>query len=137
MTQHLAPTVPLNLALQRLLLQLHADVPAQRHTSSLVEYLYAATLSSLQPAPRNALPPAEPGPAERGALATCLAPFLATLTPEQSEAFTLFDLTGLSLNAAAAQVGTDRPTFQGRLQRARLRLRQLFVGGLPTTPAGP
>ena len=134
--EHLAPTLPPKPALQRLLHQLHADVPGQRTTSSLVGYLYAATLSSLHPAPPHALPPADPGPAERTALATSLGPLLATLTPEQIDAFTLFDLGGLSLNAAAAQVGTDRPTFQGRLQRARLRLRQLFVGGLPASPTG-
>ncbi len=135
--QHLAPTISPNPALQRLLRQLHADAPSQRPSSSVVDFLYAATLSSLQPTPRRALPvpPAEPGPTERAALATCLAPFLATLTPEQSEALTLIELDGLSLNAAASQVGTDRPTFQGRLQRARIRLRQLLSGCLSVPPA--
>jgi len=127
--QHLAPTVPPNSALQRLLRQLHAGAPSQRPSSSLVDFLYAATVSSLQPAPRRALPtpPAEPGPAERAALAGCLAPLLAGLTPEQREALTLIDLNGLSLSAAAAQIGTDRPTFQGRLLRARIRLRQILA----------
>ena len=129
---HLAPTVTPNPALQRLLRQLHADAPSQRPSSSVVDFFYAATVSSLQPTPHRTLPtpPAERGPAERAALAACLAPFLASLTPEQSEALTLIDLDGLSLNAAAAQVGTDRPTFQGRLQRGRIRLRQLLTGCL-------
>ena len=130
--QHLAPTIPPNPALQRLLRQLHADAPTQRPSSSVVDFLYSAAISSLQPTPRYALPtpPADPGPTERAALADCLAPLLATLTPEQSEALTLIDFDGLSLNAAAAQVGTDRPTFQGRLQRARIRLRQLLTACL-------
>ncbi len=132
--QHLAPTVPPNAALQRLLRQLHTDAPSQRPSSSMVEYLYAATTASLQPPPHRALPtpPAEPGPVERAALAACLTPLLVALTPEQSEALTLIDLDGLSLNAAAAQVDTDRPTFQGRLQRARIHLRGLMTGFLPT-----
>ena len=131
--QHLAPTIPPNPALQRLLRQLYADAPSQRPSSSVVDFLYTAAVSSLQPAPHRALPtpPSEPGPAERAALAACLTPLLATLTPEQSEALTLIDLDGLSLNAAAAQVGTDRPTFPGRLQRARIRLRQLLAASPP------
>ncbi len=135
--QHLAPTIPRDPLLQRLLRQLHADAPTQRPSSSVVDFLNAATLASLQPAPHHSLPtpPREPSPAEHAALAACLAPFLATLTPEQSEAFTLIDLDGLSLNAAAAQVGTDCPTFQGRLQRARIRLRQLLTGCLSAAPA--
>ena len=134
--QHLAPAVPPNPALQRLLRQLHVDAPTQRTSSSIVDVLYTATLASLLPTPRHTLPtpPTDPGPAERTALAASLAPLLVALTPEQSEAFTLIDLDGLSLNAAAAQVGTDRPTFQGRLQRARTRLRQLLTGAsLPLT----
>ena len=101
----------------------------------MVDFLYAATLSSLQPSPPTLeTPPAEPGPAERTALATCLAPFVATLTPEQSEALTLIDLDGLTLNAAAERVGTDRATFQGRLQRARIRMRQFLSACLSATP---
>lgn len=132
--QHLAPTITPNPALQRLLRQLHADAPTQRPSSSVVDFLYATTLFSLQPTSRCALPtpPAAPGHAERAALATCIAPLLATLTPEQSEALTLIDLDGLSLNAAAERVRTDRPTFQGRLQRARIRLRQLLTRCLPS-----
>ncbi len=132
--QHLPPTVPPNPALQRLLRQLHAEAPSQRPSSSVVEFLYATAVASVQPAPHRTLPtpPAEPGPTERAALAACLAPLLVALTPEQSEALTLIDLNGLSLNAAAAQVGTDRPTFQGRLQRARIRLRQLLLGAWST-----
>ena len=127
--QHLSPTSLVNPTLQRLLHQLHAEAPNQRLTSSLAEFLYATTLSSLQHAPDPSLPtpPTEPGPAERAALAACLAPLLATLTPEQSEAITLFDLDGLSLNSAAARVGIDRSTFQNRLQRARIRLRQMVA----------
>ncbi len=134
--QHLAPAITPIPALQRLLRQLHADAATQRPSSSAVDFLYAATLSSLLPTPRNVLPtpPAEPGSTDRAALAVCLAPLLATLTPEQSEAITLFDLDGLSLNAAAERVGTDRPTFQGRLQRARIRLRQLLIGCLSVPP---
>ena len=130
--QHLAPAVPPNPALQRLLRQLHVDAPTQRPSSSIVDFLYTATLASLLPTPRHTLPtpPTDPGPAERTALAASLAPLLVALTPEQSEALTLIDLDGLSLNAAAAEVGTDRPTFQGRLQRGRNRLRQLLTGAL-------
>ena len=134
--QHLAPTITPNPALQCLLRRLHADAPMQRPSSSVVDLLFAATLTSLQPTPQRVFPtpPAEPGPTERAALTVCLAHFLATLTPEQSEALTLIDLDGLSLNAAAERVGTDRPTFQGRLQRARIRLRQLLTGCLSSPP---
>ena len=136
MIQHLAPTTTPIPALQCLLRQLHADAPTQRPSSSVVDFLFAAAVSCLQPTPHHALatPPADPGPAERAALTATLTPLLATLTPEQSEALTLIDLDGLSLNAAAAQVGTDRLTFQGRLQRARIRLRQLLTGCLSVLP---
>jgi DNA-directed RNA polymerase specialized sigma24 family protein len=102
----------------------------------VVDFLHAATLASLQSTPRRALPtpPTEPGLAERAALAICLAPFLATLTREQAEALTLIDLDGFTLNAAAERVGTDRPTFQGRLQRARIRMRQLLSACLSAAP---
>ena len=100
--QHLAPAITPNPALQRLLRQLHADARTQRPSSSVVDFLHAATLASLQPTPRRALPtpPTEPGLAAR----------------------------------AAERVGTDRPTFQGRLQRARIRMRQLLSACLSAAP---
>ncbi len=125
---HLAPTTAPAPVIRQVLRQLHQHARDQRSSASLVEHLYALTLAALQPCARSGLPvpPAEPGPAERAPLATALAPLLATLTPEQSEAVTLFDLDCLTLNAAAEHAGIDRPTFQGRLQRARLRLHALL-----------
>lgn len=124
LAHHLATTTTPAPVVQKVLRQLHQHAREQRPSSSLVEHLYALTVAALQPraTSRLAAPPAQPGPAERAALAACLAPLLATLTPDQAEALNLFDLENLSLNAAAAQVGTARPAFQGRLQRARARI---------------
>lgn len=124
-------------AAQAFLTRLHTAVSARQRQTRLGPWLHRilnATLGSGPWSSKLLAPPSlTPTAADLAALANSLAPLLATLTPEQSGAILLFDLSNRSLHAAAHEVGTDRPSFQNRLQRARIRLRQLMGGCL----AGP
>ncbi len=117
-------------AAQALLTRLHTAVSARQRQTRLGPWLHKilnATLGSGPWSSKLLAPPSlTPTAADLAALANSLAPLLATLTPEQSGAILLFDLSNRSLHAAAHEVGTDRPSFQNRLQRARIRLRQLM-----------
>ncbi|MBK6580398.1 MAG: hypothetical protein IPG17_30400 [Sandaracinaceae bacterium] len=113
-------------AAQALLTRLRAALSTRRRQTRLGPWLHAILYATLVSGPWSstllAPPSLTPTPADLAALSTALAPLLATLTPEQSGAILLFDLSMHSLHATAGEAGTDRPTFQNRLQRARIRL---------------
>lgn len=146
----LAPAAAVDPVVGEVYRRLRQEAATRRPSSSMFEWFYATVRVALEASWRPALgahrgheatspPPERPDPSATAALAACLAPFLGTLMREQAEACRLIDLEGLPLLTAAAQVGTDRPTFQGRLQRARIRLRGLLEACLalaaPSRPA--
>jgi RNA polymerase sigma-70 factor (ECF subfamily) len=59
-------------------------------------------------------------------LATHIAPFVAALPSPYREALTLTELEGLTQKDAATMLGISLSTMKSRVQRGRVRLRELF-----------
>ena len=59
-------------------------------------------------------------------LASCLTPFLNTLSSESSELLTKIDLDGESQKAYAEKMGITYSTLKSRVQKSRAELRRLF-----------
>jgi RNA polymerase sigma-70 factor (ECF subfamily) len=59
-------------------------------------------------------------------LATHVTPFVAALPSPYREALTLTELEGLTQKDAAAMLGVSLSTMKSRVQRGRVRLRELF-----------
>jgi RNA polymerase sigma-70 factor (ECF subfamily) len=59
-------------------------------------------------------------------LATHVAPFVAALPSPYREALVLTELEGLTQKAAAGMLGVSLSTMKSRVQRGRVRLRELF-----------
>ena len=60
------------------------------------------------------------------ALACCVRPFVAMLSPRYREAIAMVELDGCSQVAAAARLGVALSTLKSRVQRGRAQLRELL-----------
>jgi RNA polymerase sigma-70 factor (ECF subfamily) len=92
-----------------------------RKASGRRERLAGIDLDRQQP------PVLEDAPAElRSELAACLRPLLQRLAPLQREALTLTELEGLTQATAAAQLGLSTSGMKSRVQRGRVKLKELL-----------
>jgi RNA polymerase sigma-70 factor (ECF subfamily) len=129
--------------LQDVLLRMHRSVGGLRDDQRFGAWIYQVTRSAIADHQRNAarhpLAPeggatAMPGPetdagGEHGAeqqLAAQVAPFIAMLPSPYREALTLTELQGMTQSAAADMLGVSLSGMKSRVQRGRVRLRELF-----------
>jgi RNA polymerase sigma-70 factor (ECF subfamily) len=127
--------------LQNVLLRMHRGMSNLRDDQRFGAWLYQVTRSAIADHRRAALrhPPApgntpEPVPdrddgdedsAERQ-LAANIAPFIAMLPSPYREALTLTELQGMTQKEAADMLGVSVSGMKSRVQRGRVRLRELF-----------
>jgi RNA polymerase sigma-70 factor (ECF subfamily) len=127
--------------LQNVMLRMHRSVSSLRDDQRFGAWLYQVTRSAIadhrraaQRHPAAAANPVEPTPeaddrdelrAEQQ-LAANVAQFIAMLPSRYREALTLTELQGMTQRDAADMLGVSLSGMKSRVQRGRVRLRELF-----------
>ena len=131
--------------LQTVYLRIQAKLPTLRHGERLLGWIYTVARNAITDhyrlaSHRRELPvddflgPLDPTQDDEddeqtaeAELATCLQPMLAQLPPEQRTALELVELRGVSQVEAARLAGVSISGMKSRVQRGRVRLRELLL----------
>lgn len=127
--------------LQTVYLHIHRRLPSLRSETRLEAWLYRVTRNAIvdfyrsRGAAEAALarvgedieadePPDE---SRRHEIARCLLPMVDQLAPSDRDAIALTDIGDATMTDAAKQLGLSVPGAKSRVQRARARLRKMFI----------
>ena len=132
-----APAADVEDIVQDALVRIHKGVGAVRDQERLGGWVYRVARSAIVDHLRRTRPGeplADELPEDREPtlddttftrLASCLTPFVALLPPVYRQAITLVELEGISQVEAAQRLGVPVSTMKARVQRGRVRLREL------------
>ncbi|HWE31389.1 MAG TPA: sigma-70 family RNA polymerase sigma factor [Polyangia bacterium] len=126
--------------LQSIYLRIHRRLPSLRSDTRLEAWLYriarnaitdfyrarAATILANEGEGELA-PDDDAPPAGRLEIGRCLVPMLDRLSPEDREIIMLTDVGDATMAEAAARLNLSVPGAKSRAQRARVRLRKMFI----------
>jgi RNA polymerase sigma-70 factor (ECF subfamily) len=128
--------------LQAIYLRIHQRLPSLRSDTRLEAWLYRITRNAITDFYRSRAAAAgtttpsddrEPATVEeedssrRDAIGRSLMPMLDRLSPEDREIILLTDIGGATMSEAARQLELSVPGAKSRAQRARARLRKMFI----------
>jgi RNA polymerase sigma-70 factor (ECF subfamily) len=127
--------------LQSVYLRIHDRLPSLRSGTRLEAWLYRITRNAIIDFYRARSAAAVMAEAQRGEelavsdegdearehIGRCLMPMLDELSPDDREAIVLTDLGDATMSEAAARLQLSVPGAKSRVQRARARLRKMFI----------
>jgi RNA polymerase sigma-70 factor (ECF subfamily) len=128
--------------LQTVYLRIHARLPSLRSGTRLEAWLYRITRNAIVDFHRargaaevpaalredeRVAPSDDADARRREEMGRCLMPMLDELAPADREAILLTDVGDATMTEAAARLGLSVPGAKSRVQRARARLRKMFI----------
>ena len=134
--------------LQTVYLHVHRRLPSLRNETRLEAWLYRVTRNAIvdfyrsrgaaeaalarlgddiEADPESGGRRAPPDESRRHQIARCLLPMVDQLAPSDREAIALTDIGDATMSEAAKQLGLSVPGAKSRVQRARARLRKMFI----------